>query len=261
MTTRAPKGPIAVLNTAESERPRELASVLGLPLVEKGDSLEAACLLAWANERFEFQWTRPDAPGPICVDFLAGATMRRWNNTAQLRRQPMARALGIPKGARNIIDATAGLGRDSFTLAAMDCHVLAIERNPVIAALLEDGLLRASHDPRTREIVKRLTLHVADAKEMISDLAQQHQSDAILLDPMFPVRTKSALVKKEMQLFQELLGEEEDAKELLAIARASAHRVAVKRPLHAPLLMPDADLTVKGTRLRWDVYLARPKPA
>ena len=42
------------------------------------------------------------------------------------------------------VDATAGLGDDSLLLAAAGFDVVLIERNPVIAALLQDALERAA---------------------------------------------------------------------------------------------------------------------
>ena len=45
------------------------------------------------------------------------------------------------------VDATAGLGEDSFILAAAGFHVIMCEYNPVIAALLADALERAQDGP------------------------------------------------------------------------------------------------------------------
>ncbi len=39
----------------------------------------------------------------------------------------------------DVVDATAGLGRDAFVLASVGCRVRMLERNPVVAALLDDG--------------------------------------------------------------------------------------------------------------------------
>ena len=58
--------------------------------------------------------------------------------------------------------------------------------------------------------------------------------DVVYLDPMYPHRQKSALVKKEMRVFQSLVGADEDADLLLAPALALAtRRVVVKRPDYA----------------------------
>ncbi len=74
---------------------------------------------------------------------------------------------------------------------------------------------------------------------------------------MYPERKKSALVKKEMQILQHLLGKDENSAELLKTALNYAKdRVVVKRPLHAPFLLdkkPAASINSKKTR--FDIYL------
>ena len=56
----------------------------------------------------------------------------------------------------------------------------------------------------------------------------------IYLDPMFPHRDKSALVKKEMQVFRTVVGDDDDSPALLKAALAVAtYRVVVKRPRKA----------------------------
>lgn len=130
--------------------------------------------------------------------------------------------------------APTGLGRDAFVLACLGCRVRMFERHPVVAALLEDGLRRAYADPELGPwLATRLTLHHGSS---LSALAQLHSApDVVYLDPMFPHRQKSALVKKEMRVFQLLVGADEDADGLLAPALA-LRRVVVKRPDYAPRL-------------------------
>ena len=63
------------------------------------------------------------------------------------RGEAVAKAVGIKKEyLPDVIDATAGLGRDAFVLAALGCHVRMLERHPVVAALLDDGLQRGYQD-------------------------------------------------------------------------------------------------------------------
>ena len=80
-----------------------------------------------------------DAPGPVCVDFVEGAVAHR-RMFGGGAGQMIAKAVGLQPGIRpTVVDATAGLGRDAFVLAQLGCAVTLIERNPLIAALLEDG--------------------------------------------------------------------------------------------------------------------------
>ena len=78
----------------------------------------------------------------------------------------------------------------------------------------------------------------------------------VYLDPMYPHRQKSALVKKEMRVFQSLVGPDEDADALLEPARRLAKkRIVVKRPDYAPPLagiVTQAAVVTKSHR--FDIY-------
>ncbi|TBL57379.1 16S rRNA (guanine(1516)-N(2))-methyltransferase, partial [Klebsiella oxytoca] len=84
--------------------------------------------------------------GGIYVDFVAG-TMAHRRKFGGGRGEAVAKAVGIKKDyLPDVVDATAGLGRDAFVLASIGCNVRMVERHPVVAALLEDGLKRAYLD-------------------------------------------------------------------------------------------------------------------
>jgi 16S rRNA (guanine1516-N2)-methyltransferase len=78
----------------------------------------------------------------------------------------------------------------------------------------------------------------------------------IYLDPMFPHRDKSALVKKEMRLFRPLVGDDDDAPALLQAALALAtHRVVVKRSRKAPVIAGEQPgYVLEGKSSRFDIY-------
>ena len=90
---------------------------------------------------------RGDSPKTrVVVDFCAGATAHR-RKFGGGKGQDIAKAVGVSAAyIPTVVDATAGLGRDSFVLATLGCDVTAIERQPVVAALLQDGLGRARLD-------------------------------------------------------------------------------------------------------------------
>ncbi len=134
-----------------------------------------------------------------------------------------------------IVDATAGMGEDSLLLAAAGFRVRLYEYNPVVALLLKDTLERAAIDTRLSEIVSRMELVQGDSVEALKAL--DVQPDAVLLDPMFPERQKSALVQKKLQLIRRL----EipcAAEEALLEAAIAAHpkKILIKRPAKGPYL-------------------------
>jgi len=81
----------------------------------------------------------------------------------------------------------------------------------------------------------------------------------IHLDPMFPHRDKSALVKKEMRLFRTLAGNDPDAPRLLEAALdVATHRVVVKRPRKAPPIEgPSPRHVIEDRNSRYDLYVHR----
>lgn len=193
---------------------------------------------------------------PLRVDFAAGAMGYR--QRAGFRRDELLPRAASIRGAQlpNILDATAGLGRDAFLLASLGCEVTLCERHPVVLALLEDGLRRAGSLPGLASVMGRMHLLASDAGDYLaSNQACVH--DVVVLDPMFPERGKSALVKKPMRLFHGLVGADEDAGSLLELAlKRAQRRVVVKRPLHAPALGGhEPALSYKGKAVRFDVYL------
>ena len=151
-----------------------------------------------------------------------------------------------------VVDATAGLGEDSFLLAAAGCRVLLYEKDPVIAALLRDAWERAKRDPATAPIAARMTVVEGDSIAALPNL--DPPPDAVLLDPMFPERKKSALVKKKFQLLHLLERPCANERELLDAALAARpKRIVIKRPAKGPYLAGvKPSYSLDGSAVRFD---------
>ncbi len=156
------------------------------------------------------------------------------------------------------MDATAGLGEDSFLLAAAGFIVTMYEKNPVIYELLCDAIRRAEDNPELEPIVSRMTVINGDSIKAMQEMICS--PDVILLDPMFPERQKSALVKKKLQIIQKLESPCEDEKEMLEAAM-SAHpkKLIVKRPPKGAYLAGvKPNYSIEGKAVRYDCF-ANPK--
>lgn len=227
------------------------AQRLGLELGEGG----ADFALQLGEQGLQLLQLGPDSPGPVRVDFLEGAAAHR-RQFGGGSGQMIAKAVGVQSGVRpTVLDATAGLGRDAFVLATLGCEMHLIERQPLIAALLEDGLARAAGDFDVGAIVARMRLTPGNAIELMKAWTDE-APQVIYLDPMFPHRDKSALVKKEMRLFRPLVGDDMDAPALLAAAlKLASHRVVVKRPRKAPIIDGQKpSYSLEGKSSRYDIY-------
>lgn len=203
--------------------------------------------------------------GAIFVDFLGGAVAHR-RKFGGGKGQAIAKATGLNKKGSipSVLDATAGLGRDAFVLASMGCRVEMIERHPIVAAILDDGLTRAQQDAEIGAWVsERLSLIHRSSHDALVSLINDStykRPDVVYLDPMFPHpenKKKQALVKKEMRVFQSIVGADNDADQLLAPALALANkRVVVKRPDYAPWLDDHApSMSIETKKNRFDVYV------
>ncbi len=194
--------------------------------------------------------------GGISVDFIGGAMAHR-RKFGGGKGQAIAKAVGMNKGrVPSVLDGTAGLGRDGFVLASLGCKVYLHERNPIVAALLYDGLTRGYGDPEIGSWLKqRMQFVFTDSIRGLTN--SEFSPEVVYLDPMFPHRKNSALVKKEMRVFQTLVGEDLDADSLLEPALQLAQkRVVVKRPDYAPFLAdkkPHSQITTKKNR--FDLYV------
>lgn len=207
--------------------------------------------------RLELQAPQGMLLQPISVDF-ASPTFKYRLRRGGGRNQPLARALGLKHGVRPLVlDAAAGLGRDGFIIAALGCRVIMCERSPLIHDLLADGLRRALEDEELALTASRIRLYRGDSQVLIPTLTGDEIPQVIYLDPMFPPRKKSALVKNEMRILQAVAGEDLDSTELLnAAAQTGCRRIVCKRPAQAdPLSDRRPDFAVKTPKHRFDVYL------
>lgn len=189
---------------------------------------------------------------PLYVDFLSPSMQYRERH-ASVKNERLARALGLKKNTSPIIiDATGGLGRDSFIVASLGFHMTLLERSPIIYALLLDGIERAQLQ---LPAVRRLTLIHTNALTWLPQ--QTEKPDIIYLDPMFEERKKSARPKKEMLIFHDIVGDDTDSGLLLTSSLACAKsRVVVKRPrLAQPLNEIIPSYSLNGNSCRFDIYL------
>lgn len=177
-----------------------------------------------------------------------------WNKRKQDgKKQGLVQACK-PYPEMKIIDATAGWGRDAALLASFGAQVLMLERHPVMNALLEDALLRSQN---SLSKTLPLTLIQNDAFSYLADLEPADYPEIIYLDPMHPQRSKSALVKKDMQTLQLLVGPDKDVLELIHLACSrTKNKVVLKWPQKAQSLIP-ANLSITGKTVRFDIFLKR----
>lgn len=189
---------------------------------------------------------------PFSIDFSNKELLRRKDE----KNQELIKAIGIRNDYKpKVLDTTAGLGRDSFILANFDCKVVMLERNPVIYLLLSNAIENAKLNPLVKDIVNNMTILNVNSIEYLQNIKQNF--DVIYVDPMFPKTNKSRLVKKDMQIFREIVGDDIDSGELFELAlKQNVKRVVVKRMKKSEyLLNKKPNFEIVGNTTRFDVYL------
>jgi hypothetical protein len=168
-------------------------------------------------------------------------------------RNPLVRAFG--KGIRQIFDLTAGLGGDAYRLAEAGHRVVAFERHSAVYAVLITGWTTDCETGRvSAEVAERLEFAHAESADMMARI--DRPNSGVYLDPMYPrPRRSKALPRRELQVLRQLLGEEEDAAEIVEAARRRSARVVVKRPHRAQPLVPGASFEIASKLVRFDVYV------
>ena len=187
---------------------------------------------------------------PFYIEF--NSLLKRLN-----QKETIIKAFGIKKNYKpNILDTTAGLGRDSFILASQGCYITMIERNPIIYILLNNALKNSINNSNLKNIIKKMNLIYNDSINFLLHNKIEN-IDIIYIDTMFPKTNKDRLVKKNMQIFQNIIENDTDDKELLNISlKQNVKKVIVKRLLkmnYINNLKPNFE--IKGTKIRFDIYI------
>lgn len=264
MTTAA-RIVIEVVGSTRISEASSIAKLLGLPLVyrdvgETRGQFEAEFVLSFTDQRVELFPLWQGAPGSLYCDFRYGAGGFRIRHIKP-RHELLLRVIRSRRTEGSwpgVLDATAGLGRDSFLMAAAGCVVYPVERNPIVHALLRSGLHQARAEPLLESITSRIEEPMlGDAVSEMARLVLQRHISVIYLDPMFAPDALNGKPKKEMQILGRLVGEHtRDEQNLFAAARTiMGVRVIVKRARHAPPLAGTVpNRAAIGRSVRYDVY-------
>ncbi len=245
---------------------KELSEKLNIPCVQElpeEDSVSEQLMLRFDSEGLSLVQGKLTLRG----DFISMLPRLKSNN---LYREMLVKASKLKgfEGTPLAIDATAGMGEDSLLLAAAGFQVHLYEFDPVIAALLKDTIRRGMEDPILGKIVSRMTVVEKNSVKAMEKLGQALQEngtlpeenwpDLIYLDPMFPARQKSALIKKKFQLLQQLERPcSDDAGDQMVRAAMSVHprKLVIKRPLKGPYLADQKpEYSLGGKAIRYDCF-------
>ncbi|CAL4325391.1 Ribosomal RNA small subunit methyltransferase J [Buchnera aphidicola (Thelaxes suberi)] len=190
------------------------------------------------------------------ISFTKKNFLSRIQNTQ--KKEAIAKAVGIKKNYYPIVlDATAGLGRDSIILASLGCTVIMFERNPIISFLLNNALKQAINHPIIGPWIQSRIMLIQDSSFKMLEIPEIPQPDVIYLDPMLNLKNNKSKPKKGMQFLKKIIGDKDtDANKLFQIAKNFAKkRIVVKRPLHySRINKTNINASIITKQNRFDIY-------
>ncbi len=233
---------------------------LSLPLVEWP---QAKGLVLLFNQHRVGLALAGQRPQPVHGGWGDGPLRRRLHQSS--RKDALLRACSLERKRRlNIVDATGGFGRDAWLLASSGARVKVVERNPVVAWLLQHS--RAEEYGRCRSLAECIEIHQADAAVFLRQM-EEEACDIVYLDPMFPVRRKKLKNSQRIELLRAVTrfeGSNDSLQGLLELAlRCARHRVVLKRPRGVAVISADSlkvrcgFYSLTGSSSRFDVYTRR----
>lgn len=251
--------PFEIITAEKDSLSSEIQNLIADGYLKLTTDSQAACFLSYDQSTLSIQLNTDDLKLSLAIDFVGGKSQHR-RQYGGGKSQPLPKACGLYKHPEwTIFDATAGLGGDAFVLASLGATVTLCEQHPALYALLLDAMRRGSENADVQHIIKRLRCVHHNSQSYLRNINETSliAPDVIYLDPMYPERKKSAKIKKEMQILQELVGHTQPSPALFDIALATAkHRVVVKRPKTATALSDKKpSYTVSSVNTRYDVYV------
>lgn len=206
---------------------------------------------------------------PIFVDFESAQMKFRCRGGVD--GEMVVKSFGLSKrerAGRLIVDSSAGLGTDAYLLAVAGYQVLAVERNPMVFALLKDGWQRMS-DARADRGEPKLEFEIVEGDGALilgAMKAAGSRPHGVYFDPMFEDESKKgkSLPRKEMATLRDLLSGDggggqapsEFVRDAVGVVEA---RVVVKRPTGAqPVLIDPGPVNrIEGKVAGYDIYPCR----
>ena len=232
------------IDRENESRCRQISETYGLPVADEVHKYEFDYGLVFEQGILTLRDIENPKFRSICMSVHSVARLSRKNL--------LGRAIG--RKVNTIVDGTAGLGADAMLMARMGYCVTTVERSPVFAALIEDGISQIESRTANLSINQRF----GDTRSILPDI--EPPPDAVYLDPMFPKgRKPSVKVVRPLEVLRDITNDDSDADELFESAiRHATRRVIVKRPNFAGSIQPDRlSMSIRGKLVRYDIYLVK----
>jgi 16S rRNA (guanine1516-N2)-methyltransferase len=211
--------------------------------------------LIWKNNELCY---KTDDKQSIKFDWPAQWSYHAFKNYS-VKKELLAKALGISKfGTKLVWDATCGTGKDTLLMLAYGLKLHSFERQDTVSSLIYSAIFSSQKsEGLTSVLSERFEFSNCTVLDYIKSNQDINWPDALYFDPMFTDagRKKKALSRKEMQIFKEVVGDDEDSAHFLkSLLELPIKRVVVKRHPGSPKLLEGVTASFEGKSVRYDLY-------
>ncbi|MFG1498791.1 class I SAM-dependent methyltransferase [Halobacteriovorax sp. XZX-3] len=199
-----------------------------------GESLQGVYLVWKDNELCLFD---PARDSSLKLDWATDLQTHLKRNYA-VTKEPLFRALKLKGGDiehNKVVDATLGTGKDACLLLSFGCHLDCFERNPYVFGLALWAYEKAIsfENEKISNIFKKY-MSISYGQATLADTGSDFKR--CFYDPMYEMtksKAKSALSRKEMEVFKDLVGKDTDQDLYLWSLCTKFPLVCLKRPIKA----------------------------
>ena len=153
------------------------------------------------------------------------------------------------KTQKHILDATGGLGHDSFIFALLGQKITLLEKNIGLCILIEEALHNLPNLPYFKNAKNNISIINSDSRAFLSSA---ENFDVVYIDPMFNSKKKLKRTK-QMEFLDNYLNEYDDPS--AEFYESNFKRLVIKKELRATSSIKDCSaLSFRGSSVRYDIY-------
>ena len=150
---------------------------------------------------------------------------------------------------KHILDATGGLGHDSFILALLGQKITLLEKNIGLCIMIEEALHNLPNLPYFKDAKNNISIINNDSRAFLSSA---ENFDVVYIDPMFNSKKKLKRTK-QMEFLDNYLKEYDDPS--AEFYESNFKRLVIKKELRATSSIKDCSaLSFRGSSVRYDIY-------
>jgi len=156
----------------------------------------------------------------------------------------------------NIIDTTAGFGKDAIIIASAGYKINIIEKNPIIIYILKKKMNFEYKYILKKNKIKNIKIIYGDARKILYKLKKDKYPDIIYIDPFFLKLKNSAIEKTYMFILKKISKSHiNTTNELIKISEKRCKKIIIiKSHIKSKLLLDNPTYQIFGSRIKFDIY-------